>query len=41
MWEYVDEINMMIGSSGTPTVARKGECDNKKKKNGKLYGWIS
>lgn len=46
MWEHVDEMNIMVGSSRTPTMARKVECDNKKKKkwslyNGSLYGWNS
>ena len=32
MWECVDEMNMMIGSSRTPSVARKVCCDNKRNK---------
>ena len=38
MQERVNEINTMVGSSRTPIVARKGEHDNKKEKNGQLYG---
>ena len=32
MWEHVDEMNTMVGSSVTPNVTCKGECDSKKKK---------
>ena len=32
MWEHVDEMNMIVGSSGTPSVACKGEHENKMKR---------
>ena len=38
MWEQINEMNMMVGSSRTPSVACKVGHDNKKKKNEPLYG---
>ena len=32
MCEHVNEMNTMVGSSRTPTIARKGERENQKKK---------
>jgi len=39
MWERVDEMNMMIDTSRTPSVARK-DVSNKKQTKNTLYGWI-
>ena len=37
MWERVDEMNMMIDTSRTPSVARK-DVSNKKQTKNTLYG---
>jgi len=40
MWEWVNEMNTMIDSLGTPSVALKDVSNNKRTKKNVLYGWI-